>query len=540
MAGAPAGTASSTPTDEAQEGDGVLLDEESLLRAPQAVKGFTPAKAAGGFHARHLAGFWIGGLINNFSYVVFLTAAEDILTGYSGAVLLADILPTLVIKSLAPFFIHRFSYLQRVAAVVVLAVLAFLIVATAGSSFVALGGVCFASLAAGLGEITFLALSSRYHRSTVGAWSSGTGGAGLAGAGIWVFIRQVAGLQPALTLLVMSPVPLIQGAAYYFLICPGGPEPSPSFPPGSPPKFQLLSDSDSDETSAPSETSTRRAMHPVWTSEESDALPLGGARVEELSGGVVRAGFGSPSGEGPPRGIARGEERIAKGGHGSGLGGAAARGGQNHERNSVRVRGIVGERKVGAARARTLSLKEVYRLVRPLFARYMLPLFLVYYFEYTINQALFLPMGYAVNGAEGAKHACPMYSFLQTTYQVGVFISRSSISFFPLTRLWPLPTLQGLNLVIALAVCLHVSQPGRKPIGIAIAYAATLWEGLLGGATYVNAFTLLSVNTPVEHREFAMGITSLSDSVGVSLAGATALVVERVMLRHLGVSSTHC
>jgi hypothetical protein len=80
-------------------------------------------------------------------------------------VLLADILPTLVIKSLAPFFVHRFSYLQRVAAVVVLAVLAFLIVATAGSSVVALGGVCFASLASGLGEITFLALSSRYHRS---------------------------------------------------------------------------------------------------------------------------------------------------------------------------------------------------------------------------------------------------------------------------------------------------------------------------------------------------------------------------------------
>lgn len=84
--------ASNTQTDESQEGDGILLDEESLLRAPQPVKGFTPAKVAGGFHARHLAGFWIGGLINNFSYVVFLTAAEDILTGYSGAVSEAGIL----------------------------------------------------------------------------------------------------------------------------------------------------------------------------------------------------------------------------------------------------------------------------------------------------------------------------------------------------------------------------------------------------------------------------------------------------------------
>ena len=72
--------------DDPEENTAVFLDEESLVRAPQPVKGFTPAKVAGGFHARHLAGFWISGLINNFSYVVFLTAAEDILTGYSGAV----------------------------------------------------------------------------------------------------------------------------------------------------------------------------------------------------------------------------------------------------------------------------------------------------------------------------------------------------------------------------------------------------------------------------------------------------------------------
>lgn len=60
--------------------------------------------------------------------------------------------------------------------------------------------------------------------------------------------------------------------------------------------------------------------------------------------------------------------------------------------------------------------------------------------------------------------------------------------------------MQGCNFLIALAVCLHANRPNRKPVGIAIAYAATLWEGLLGGATYVNAFTLLSTNTPVEHR----------------------------------------
>lgn len=47
---------------------------------------------------RNLLGFWLLGLLNNYGYVVFLSAAEDLIAGASGAVLLADILPTMAIK----------------------------------------------------------------------------------------------------------------------------------------------------------------------------------------------------------------------------------------------------------------------------------------------------------------------------------------------------------------------------------------------------------------------------------------------------------
>lgn len=47
---------------------------------------------------RNLIAFWLLGLLNNYGYVVFLSAAEDLITGASGAILVADILPTLVIK----------------------------------------------------------------------------------------------------------------------------------------------------------------------------------------------------------------------------------------------------------------------------------------------------------------------------------------------------------------------------------------------------------------------------------------------------------
>lgn len=74
---------------------------------------------------RDLVAYWIFGLCNNFGYVVMLTAAHDIikdLAGDSGeedghhadgvrpcnvlstgAILLADVVPGLVIKSLSPF-----------------------------------------------------------------------------------------------------------------------------------------------------------------------------------------------------------------------------------------------------------------------------------------------------------------------------------------------------------------------------------------------------------------------------------------------------
>lgn len=110
----------------------------------------------------------------------------------------------------------------------------------------------------------------------------------------------------------------------------------------------------------------------MWTSEDSDAVPFGGVPAEELSGGVVRAGSGTKAEGDPSRGALHDERPIGgvvKGGYGSDSGGGAVRGGQNHERRSRRARAAGGEQKEGAARARTLSLKEVYRLVRPLFAR---------------------------------------------------------------------------------------------------------------------------------------------------------------------------
>lgn len=114
-----------------------LSDSEGEETAPESRP---PLRDRQGAHWKNAMGFWLLGLCNNFSYVVMLSAAHDILrqqrapgnqslvdpdplpTPHSNssrfdcnsvstaAVLLADILPTLVIKLLAPLGLHLLPY----------------------------------------------------------------------------------------------------------------------------------------------------------------------------------------------------------------------------------------------------------------------------------------------------------------------------------------------------------------------------------------------------------------------------------------------
>lgn len=208
---------------------------------------------------RNLLAFWLLGLLNNYGYVVFLSAAEDLITGASGAVLVADILPTVVIKvrigragrgggrrsrvgrvagekrcsgqavtpwptaalaaqMTAPFWVHRVPYATRILICGMFGFMSFLMAAAFRPLSLRLLGVAFASVCSGWGEVTFLALTSHYGRGAVGAWSSGTGFAGIAGAGWYLFLRSVLGASARLTLALGAVFPLFYVATYAFLL----------------------------------------------------------------------------------------------------------------------------------------------------------------------------------------------------------------------------------------------------------------------------------------------------------------------------------
>lgn len=59
-----------------------------------------------------------------------------------------------------------------------------------------------------------------------------------------------------------------------------------------------------------------------------------------------------------------------------------------------------------------------------------------------------------------------------------------------------------------------------------IVVVVVLYEGLLGGAAYVNTFYRISKDVAPRHREFSLRIASLADSAGIALAGGVALPVH--------------
>ncbi|XP_071764931.1 battenin [Centroberyx gerrardi] len=415
---------------------------------------------------RNWAGFWLLGLCNNFAYVVMLSAAHDILTKQgsenstaptpatvaldfeggnssnssrydcnpvsAAAVLLADILPTLVIKLFAPFYIHKLPYGFRVLFCVSMAVASFLLVSFSATVWMSILGVIFASMSSGLGELSFLSLTVFFSRDVLGGWGSGTGGAGVAGALLYSALTQ-AGLSPQITLLIMLVVPFAMVISYFFLLV---------FP----------------------------ASFPQWRSREEEYAVRGSEERQRL--------------------MDESEE----------------------EEEEQREKAAREDRTTGP-----LTFTEKLHVIKGLL-RFVFPLGLVYFAEYFINQGL-LELLYFPNFY--LSHA-EQYRWYQTLYQVGVLVSRSSLCCVKIKKLWALALLQVVNAVLLLLSVCYQFLPNAW-----LVFAIVLYEGLLGGAAYVNTFYFISKETGDRQREFAMAAASVGDSLGIALSGLTAFPVHR-------------
>ncbi|VDN29630.1 unnamed protein product [Cylicostephanus goldi] len=138
----------------------------------------------------------------------------------TGAVLLADIIPALVVKVTAPLYIQMIPFGLRHLLVVVAQMLSFILVGSSSSVSMALLGVVVASWGSGLGEISYLALASYFDAKVISMWSSGTGGAGIIGAMAYAILTDPLMLHfsPQAALYSMLIIPMIFAYTYWYLL----------------------------------------------------------------------------------------------------------------------------------------------------------------------------------------------------------------------------------------------------------------------------------------------------------------------------------
>ncbi|CAJ0569459.1 unnamed protein product, partial [Mesorhabditis spiculigera] len=414
---------------------------------------------------RNIVAFWIFGLCNNYGYVIMLSAAEDIISqqqhkesehknsscldslgaracdGQSvGGVLLADILPSLIIKATMPFLMGRVPYGFRHTLVIALQIASYLVVAFSTSYPISLVGVVLASAGSGVGETTYLSLSSHFSRNVISAWSSGTGGAGVVGSFAYAALTEphLGNLSPKNALLVMLVIPVIFAIAYWLLL-----------------EF-------------PATVYTPRVSPTTW---------------------VIPHAY-------------EGEQDMEK---------------SEKSEQDARVP------------QRVTNMKEKMSLLVPLL-KLMIPLSVVYFAEYLINQGLTQLIYF--NCKEGFRLSkSSQYRWYQVLYQVGVFFSRSSVNIIelPLIVLFILPILQLGNAVFFFFEARYAFLPH-----ISIVFALILVEGFYGGASYVNTFNWIHKNIPPDVKEYSLSIASMSDAFGIVLSAFTAIGLHNYICGHLG------
>ncbi|KAF5348848.1 hypothetical protein D9756_009800 [Leucocoprinus leucothites] len=425
---------------------------------------------------RNLAiSFFLFGLFNNVLYVIILSAALDLVPPSTpkGIIAFCNIAPALVAKVGWPYILKgRIRYAKRLIGCCVLSMSGMIVVALFESLSMRLIGISLASLSSGLGELTFLQLSTTYSPPSVGGhgvgyFASGTGAAGLAGAFLWWELRKF-GVRFGVG--ISSVMPLVIPLTYFFLL----PHNTAFLFSHSPASYE--------DQISPSDVVSGLPYTPLATNEDD---------IREEEGTLA---------PGPKRKVA-------------------------------------------------LSLDDKWRLVKPLLMRYMLPLFSVYLFEYTINQGIAPTLLYPVPSPEGhwllskiIHSVRDYYPFWQLVYQATVFLSRSSISFglpaLP-ARLLPIPAIvqAAILSLLALESAYGFFSNEAEAINVFFVFVLISIEGICGGLAYVNVFYRVNQEQPdpdlnhdlermKQEKEFKIGSIGFADSSGILFASILAVPTE--------------
>lgn len=406
--------------------------------------------------------FWALGLLNNASFVLLIACAKNISEGGTGLIFLSNSLPSLLVKLSAPYWFDRVSYRARMIAASTLMIVAFTFVAMFSSIHhtnfglsMQLVGCAFASVQCGLGEASLLALAGKCDAGREKKACLTAFSSGTGLAGIFGFLWKFV-WNDVLGLSLSSTLFLANSLALAY----GG-------------VYYKCLWGINVGTVAPIQSGE--------STDDQSTLPKSNRKI-------VPTVPVNDTEDGSYQDVLSTEEGIA-------------------------------EPPVSTL-TRTEDMTTIQRL-RAVLALwpYMIPLYVVYLAEYTLQAGTWTAIGFPVDD-ELARDR--FYEYSNWSYQAGVFISRSSGTLFttPLSILWLMPALQIGNVAFFWWVAKY--QVFYNNLLLIPAF----YVGLLGGAVYINGYTRISADIPIEHREFALSSTSVAEGLGIVSADVVGLFLQ--------------
>ena len=482
----------------------------------ETVQGSLAEQSPAGFW-KVVGGFFGLGLVNNAGYVIMIAGAKDLDSSMVGLIFLCSVFPSACIKASGPYWYHLFSYRVRVILCSIMMAISFVTVAVGRENSdmaLELLGVSIGSAQSGMGEASFLALSSYFSPSStaLNGWSSGTGFAGIFGYG-WVIFFQIAlGMTFSETLYIACGVlPLSFSIIFEFIL--GSPRPEEGVA-----VLTKLGGSSGDDI---------RGTHDGDYGDDDDPSALAVSRSPMLSPTLEAAG--APTGTDAVCSLSDVEDiRDAFP--------------SNERRGTTDVnvhRGIgivnggvdgAGGTKEAVMTATTATMTALERFKHTLALwPYMVPLAVVYFAEYAMQAGVWASMGFPVSSQAARKE---WYQFSNWVYQAGVLIARSSGFLWTPTRgrLWVMPMVQVVLFTFFTLNAFYMLWYDWSLLVLCFLV------GLQGGAVYVGGFTLISREVDSKLREFSLSAASLADSFGIVVGDISAIFIQRALYKHYNIS----
>ncbi|KAL4490884.1 hypothetical protein ABPG72_008620 [Tetrahymena utriculariae] len=424
------------------------------------------------------------GIINNTGYVLVGTAAQDIankfdMKNFMTLFQLSLIVLSGVMRSINSKFFIKISHKKRIFVCIVLSIGAFIIIAFSSKAngkwgfYTCLVGSVMCGTMQAFGESVMLGYLKVFPSRLVAGWSSGTGFAGPFGSGLLLVLKAV-NLDLYIIFLIMIPI-----EASYWLCFLWYDNRKKRFYKSN----QIISESNCSESQQGEETQQQLI--------ESNIFIYNFFFCQFMT-----------------------EEELSE---------------QQNENKSITIK--ESDDDDDAKNNKKLSIQNI-KSVMPKMWILAVNLGLVYYLEYVIETVW---AERAHPQLDSDQYSDDFNGFLEKNgfvilcfcYQIGVFISRSSLYLIKIQKVFIFTSAQAANFGLWIFFAINKSVP----MGVQI--PCMIFVGLMGGASYVNVNYLLLNHKEIDRneKELAMNICSIFNDTGVLLSSLSGLVIDNFILK---------